>query len=74
MPLAIFPDGRQIATDAHGNPEIIRIFRLRDKREIQTIETQSPGVTALAFTPDGRQVAAGLLDTSIVLWNVQPAG
>jgi RNA polymerase sigma factor (sigma-70 family) len=50
----------------------IRIFRLRDKREIQTIESPCAWIDALAFTPDGKQIAAGLQDSSIVLWDVKP--
>jgi WD40 repeat protein len=75
LALAFSPDGQAIAsgtllTDpARG---IIRIFRLRDKREIQTIETPCPWIEALCFTPDGKQIVAGLRDTSIVIWNVRP--
>jgi WD40 repeat protein len=50
---------------------VIRIFRLGDRREIQSIETPSRWITALAFTPDGKRIAAGLYDTSIVLWDVR---
>jgi WD40 repeat protein len=50
----------------------IRIFRLRDKREIQTIESPCAWIDALGFTPDGKQIVAGLQDTSIVLWDVGP--
>ena len=50
---------------------IIRIFRLRDKQEIQTIESPCPWIEALGFTPDGKQIVAGLLDTSIVIWDVR---
>ena len=50
---------------------IIRIFRLRDKREIQTIESPCAWIDALCFTPDGKQIVAGLQDTSIVIWDVR---
>ena len=74
--LAFSPDGQQIAAGgvslvyppARG---FIRIFRLRDRRELQTIEFPG-GTTALTFTPDGKQIVAGLQDTSIVIWNVGP--
>jgi RNA polymerase sigma factor (sigma-70 family) len=73
--LAFSPDGQAIAV-ANLLPEpargIIRIFRLRDKQETQTIETPSPWIEALAFTPDGKQIVAGLSDTSIVIWDVRP--
>jgi len=40
----------------HPERGIIRIFRLRDKREIQTIESPCPWIEALTFTPDGKQI------------------
>ena len=49
-----------------------RIFRLVDKREVQTIESPCPFIEVLAFTPDGKKIAAGLGDTSIVIWDVRP--
>ena len=58
----------------HAERGIIRIFRLRDKREIQTIETPCPWIAALSFTPDGKQIVAGLSDTSIVIWDVRGTG
>ena len=77
--LAFSPDGQTIAagtwqsaTPLGSARGIIRIFRLRDKKEIQTIESPCPWIEALCFTPDGKQIAAGLLDTSIVIWDVRP--
>ncbi len=80
--LGISPDGRYLAinTPSHAVaapshsqslPRIIRIIRLGDKKEVQTIETRSPGITAFAFTPDGSRIATGLADTSIVIWDVR---
>jgi WD40 repeat protein len=71
--LAFSPDGQAIAVGtlltepARG---FIRIFRLRDKQEIQTIESPCPWINALSFTTDGRRIVAGLSDTSIVIWDV----
>jgi WD40 repeat protein len=67
------PDGQLIAVSASSSDDhnSIRIFRLRDKIEIQKIETGAAQIYSLAFTPDGSQIAAGLSDTSIVLWNVK---
>jgi RNA polymerase sigma factor (sigma-70 family) len=72
--LAFSPDGEILAactSSTASNKAAICLFRLRDKKVIQTIETPS-GVTALTFTPNGTQMVAALSDTSIVLWNVQP--
>ena len=50
----------------------VRIFRLLDKREVQTIESPRPFVEVLAFTPDSKKIAADLGDTLIVIWDVRP--
>src|SRR5262249_49753487 len=75
--LAFSPDGQYVAVgyfSASYPPArgFIRIFRLRDKREIQTIESPCAWIDALCFTPDGKQIVAGLQDTSIVFWDVGP--
>jgi WD40 repeat protein len=74
--LAFSPDGQAVAAGVlldHPERGVIRIFRLRDKQEVQAIETPCPWIESLAFTPDGKRIAAGLLDTSIVIWDVLPA-
>jgi WD40 repeat protein len=72
--LAFSPDGQDIAagTSFHWRRGIIRIYRLRDKQEVQAIETPCPWMQGLAFTPDGKRIIAGLSDTSIVIWDVRP--
>jgi WD40 repeat protein len=59
--LGFSPDGQIIAasTSSGRGSAVIRLFRLRDKKEIQTIDTQS-GVATLTFTPSGTQLVAGL--------------
>jgi WD40 repeat protein len=73
--LAFSPDRQYIAAGNMLYPRargIIRIFRPRDKREIQTIEAPCPWIESICFTPDGKQIVAGLQDTSIVIWDVRP--
>ena len=55
----------------HPERGIIRIFRLQDKQEIQTFEAPCYSIQSLCFTPDGKQIVAGLSDTSIVIWDVR---
>jgi hypothetical protein len=74
--LTFSPDGQTlaVATLQQQPPQgIIRLFNLRQRREIQTIESPCPYVEALTFTPDGERIAAGMGDTSIVLWDVRPS-
>jgi hypothetical protein len=73
--LAFSPDGQAIAAGTlltHPARGIIRIFRLQDKNEIQTIESPCPWIEALCYSPDGRRIVAGMSDTSIVIWDVRP--
>jgi RNA polymerase sigma factor (sigma-70 family) len=73
--LAFSPDGQAIAIATlkiKPSRGTIRIFRLRDKQEIQTIESPCAWIGALCFTPGGKQIVAGLWDTSIVIWDVHP--
>ena len=72
--LAFSPDGQAIAagTSFQWRRGIIRIYRLRDKQELQAIETPCAWMQGLAFTPDGKRIVAGLSDTSIVIWDVRP--
>ena len=77
--LALSPDDQLVAVGyfstiyppARG---FIRIFRLRDKQLIRTIESPCPWIDALRFTPDGKQIVAGLQDSSIVIWDVAAPG
>jgi WD40 repeat protein len=74
LSLAFSPDGLHLAVGAllfdpaRGN---IRIYRLSDGREVQSIATPAPWITSLTFTPDGKRVVAGLSDTSIVFWDLR---
>ena len=73
--LTFSPDGQAIAVgtlSTHPERGFIRIFRLVDKKEVQTIESPCPFIEVLAFTPDGKKIAAGLGDTSIVIWDLHP--
>jgi WD40 repeat protein len=52
---------------------IVRIFRLSDRKEVQTIEAPPSQITGVVFTPDGKQVVVGFSDGTIVIWPVHPA-
>jgi WD40 repeat protein len=74
--MSFSPDRRvsiAAGTSLHWERGIIRVFRLRDRREIQTIEAGCPWIGRVSFTPDGKQIVAGLPDTSIVIWDMRPA-
>jgi WD40 repeat protein len=74
-PIRFSPDGQIIAastSSGRSKSAAIRLFRLRDKQEIRTFDTESSRVTALTFTSSGTRLVAALFDTTIVLWDVHP--
>jgi len=77
IPVAVSPDGRLIAfSQAHG---LVRVWSLRTLRPVgppfrgfseRDIEAIRGGAEDLAFSPDGRLLAAGGgAGSSIVVWN-----
>jgi len=63
--LAFSPDGQLLAAgsgsaeDARSEDHTIRVWRLVDRRLIQTLTQPQYAVTSVAFSPDGRWLAAG---------------
>jgi len=70
--LAFSPDGQLLAagTSFQWERGVIHIYRLRDKKAVQTIATPCRPTSGLAFTPDGKGLVAGMSDTSILIWDL----
>jgi len=70
------PDGRLAATTEDGgqitpdNPTPIRIWDLWAGREILQFQGSGTYVASLAFSPDGRLLASGLDDGTILVWDM----
>jgi hypothetical protein len=80
--LAFSPDGRFLATagmrldlDAPAEERTIRLWELATGLEAFRLPLP-PGnaVTCIAFLPDGRSLAAGMADTTAIIWDLTPAG
>ncbi len=67
--VALSPDGRTLAcTQDHG----VHLWDMKAGREIGALADDRPhsSIQSLAFTPDGRTVAAGVGEYAVYLWDV----
>lgn len=69
--IALSPDGQTLARSDVGGVAVLdaRTFERRF-----TLSAQSEGVSALEFAPDGRRLAAGYADGTIVVWDLASRG
>ncbi|HLW64272.1 MAG TPA: WD40 repeat domain-containing protein [Gemmataceae bacterium] len=78
-PMAISPDGRLLALgviNADSSMGKVVVWELASGFLRHEFEGHAGLITALAFAPDGRMLATGGSDTTIVLWDLgrSPAG
>ena len=69
---ALSPDGFLLAT-ATGNPEsrgVIQLWDLETGTPMTSLSGHNETVSALAFSPDGKILASGSRDTTILLWDL----
>ena len=55
---------------ARTSSSVRKVWEVHTGQEIREITTPQLLILALAFTPDGKTLASGGLDSTILLWNV----
>jgi RNA polymerase sigma factor (sigma-70 family) len=69
---AFSPDGRTLAVLGKGNS--VRLLEVATGKERCRFDGHQGEVAALVFSPDGKTLATGSLDTTALLWNVTSCG
>ncbi len=68
--LVFSKDGKYLAS-AEREDYTIKIWRLSDRKMIQSLDGHTNIVNSLAFSPDGKYLVSGSSDTSLKIWNLQ---
>ncbi|MFW6181679.1 MAG: caspase family protein, partial [Spirochaetota bacterium] len=64
------PDGRFAA--GGGDDGILRLWDVRDSRELYSLVAHGEAVPAVAWSPDGRHLFSGSADATIKMWELVP--
>lgn len=71
--VAFAADGRSFATTVEGPPGEILVHETASGKVRATIRGFRGRAQALAFFPDGRRLASGQSDSSVLIWNLSAA-
>ncbi|MCI0684260.1 MAG: hypothetical protein L0Y71_19290 [Gemmataceae bacterium] len=64
---ALSPDGTRVATATHG---MIKLWDTTTGKSLAAMEADS-GARGLAFSPDGKRIAAGLENRRVIVWDIE---
>ena len=70
---ALSPDGKMLAVgeENYGGASAVRLWDVEAGKPLATLRGHTGAVTALAFSHDGRNLASGSWDTTVLLWDLR---
>jgi WD40 repeat protein len=74
-PVVFSEDGKHFATGVVGEQYTtygVRVYSWPEKKIVHTFIGHAGPVSAVRFTPDGKAIASGAQDTSVLVWNLMP--
>ncbi len=69
--MAVSPDGQRCAVIFNGGNSHVRVFAIATGEKAIPDLPHGKGVSAVAFSPDGRWIATGSSDTTAQIWDAQ---
>jgi WD40 repeat protein len=68
--VAFSPDGRLLATGLGARDSTVQIWDVRTGRELAAFKGHHSAIAAVAFSSDGRTLASGGGDSTVLMWDV----
>jgi WD40 repeat protein len=72
--VAFAPDGRRVAVGVGWLDGKIHLLDTASGKQLRTFQGHGSFVGTLAFSPDGKALASGQRDSTVLIWDSAPAG
>jgi RNA polymerase sigma factor (sigma-70 family) len=68
------PNGEGVGKGEVEKGEEVRLLRIADAKVVRRLAGHAGGISCLSFSPDGRRLASGGHDTTILIWDMTGLG